>query len=64
MFINSREEYESEGVRYEVNLDRRKAYAVAVLAEVWAGAELPPEMIREAKLIRRQMKKDGTWASA
>ncbi len=43
---------------------RAKAYAVAVLAEVWAGAKLPPSMIRHAKQIRNRMVKEGTWASA
>jgi hypothetical protein len=43
---------------------RAKAYAVAVLAEVWAGALLPPYMIADANRIRRRMLTQGTWISA
>ncbi len=43
---------------------RRKAFAVAVLAELWADAELPDAMIRHAEQIREEMIKDGTWSSA
>ena len=64
MRINSKADYDEGSVRYEVNIDRRKAYAVAILAEVWAGAELPPQMLKDAKRIRREMKKAGTWKSA
>jgi hypothetical protein len=41
-----------------------KAYAVAILSAVWAGAKLPKEFIRHANRIKRQMEKDGTWARA
>lgn len=63
MIINSREEYDSEGYKWEI-LGRRKAYAVAILAEAWAGAKLPPEFIAHAHQIKDKMIKDGTWASA
>lgn len=45
-------------------LGRKKAYAVAVLAEVWAGAQLPPPMIEQAEATRKKMIREGTWASA
>lgn len=43
---------------------RKKAFAVAVLAEVWAGAELPPSLIAYAEAIRSEMQANGTWMSA
>ena len=46
------------------DLGRRKAFAVAVLAEVWAGAELPESMIKHAEEIRAEMQADGTWMPA
>jgi len=46
------------------DVDRRKAFAVAVLSEVWAGAELPSSMIEHAEQIRSSMIKEGIWASA
>ena len=45
-------------------MDHRKAFAIAVLAEVWAGAELPPSLIDEADRIRSSMIAEGTWATA
>ncbi len=45
-------------------LGRKKTFAVAVLAEVWAGAKLPKELIDQAKDIESKMKREGTWASA
>lgn len=45
-------------------MNGRKAYAVAILAEVWAGAKLPPAFIEHAERIRAEMISDGTWASA
>ncbi len=67
MFINSREAHDSESIRSEAEWDtlmRRKAFAVGILALVWAGGSMPPQMIQEAKRIRRQMRKDGTWLPA
>jgi hypothetical protein len=46
------------------DVDRRKAFAVAVLSESWAGAEFPPELILEAKRIRTRMLEEGTWLNA
>lgn len=43
---------------------RKKAYAVAVLAEVWAGAQLPPSMIKQAQDTRDEMLRRGTWRVA
>ena len=45
-------------------IDRRKAFAVCVFSEVWAGAKLPPAMIERAQEIKAEMEADGTWASA
>lgn len=64
MMINSKEEDDSEGILYEVELNRSKAYAVGIMARVWAGAKLPESMIRDAEWIRNKMIEDGTWESA
>jgi hypothetical protein len=67
MQINSREDYDSESVQSEAEWDhlaRRKAYAVGVLAQAWAGIELPRSMIREALQIRKEMIRNGTWKPA
>lgn len=40
-----------------------KAFAVAILAETWAGADLPPELISLAHAIRAKMQAEGTWGS-
>lgn len=45
-------------------MDVRKAFAVAVLAEVWSGANLPPELILIAESIRSEMLSAGTWGPA
>jgi hypothetical protein len=45
-------------------MNYRKAFAVAILSEVWAGAILPPSFIAEAEKIKAEMEADGTWASA
>lgn len=67
MIINSREEEDYDSVKSAAQWDflaRRKAYAVGVMAIVWAGGRLPNAMIREANHIEHQMVKDGTWQSA
>ena len=43
---------------------RRKNFAVAVLAQVWAGAVLPPELIQQAMSIESEMRQAGSWARA
>lgn len=48
----------------EISINRRKAFAVAVLAEVWAGAVLPKMMIRHALAIRSDMIRKGLWMQA
>lgn len=63
MITNSREVYDSQSAEWDV-LARKKAYAVGILVMVWSGRELPPQMIKEARQIRREMKKNGTWKSA
>lgn len=45
-------------------MDARKAFAVAVLAEVWAGANLPEDLIAIAEAIRSEMKSAGLWERA
>jgi len=67
MMTLSRENYDSEGVRSEMEWDywsRKKAFAVGVMAIVWAGGELPPQMIREARKIKKTMLRNGTWKPA
>ena len=61
MFILNQGEYLSWD---EEILGRRKTFAVRVLADHWAGVEMPPELLLEAKRIRTQMLEQGTWASA
>lgn len=45
-------------------MNYQKAYAVAILAHLWAGGKLPRAFLRHALRIKRQMEKDGTWANA
>lgn len=44
--------------------DARKTFVVRVLADHWAGIEMPPELLLEAKRIRTQMLAEKTWLSA
>ena len=46
------------------DIDRRKCFAVRILADHWAGVELPPGLLVQAILIKNEMLKEGTWASA
>lgn len=46
------------------DVDARKAFAVRILADHWAGVEMPPELLLEAKRIRTQMLEEKTWLSA
>ena len=46
------------------DVDRRKTFAVRVLADAWAGVELPPKLLLLAKRIRTEMLAEGTWESA
>lgn len=47
-----------------MDINTRKQFAVAILAHVWAGGELPPEMVAYAEAIRAEMRSSGTWESA
>jgi hypothetical protein len=47
-----------------VDVDARKAFAVKVLADAWAGVKMPEELLLEAKRIRTQMLEEGIWESA
>ena len=46
------------------DVDASKAFAVRVLADHWAGVEMPSEFLLEAKRIRTQMLANGTWLTA
>lgn len=46
------------------NVNRRKCFAVYILAEVWAGVPMPIEMVVEAERIRLSMQVEGTWLTA
>lgn len=46
------------------DVDRAKAFAVAVLSEVWSGVELPEAMVRHAKALRAKMIAEGVWEAA
>ena len=57
--------YLSGGAMQEIeDIDRRKCFAVRILADHWAGVELPPGLLVQAILIKNEMLKEGTWASA
>lgn len=43
---------------------RQKIFAVAVLAEVWAPAQLPASLVEHAQNIRKEMQANGTWLPA
>lgn len=46
------------------DVDRLKAFAVHVLAQDWAGVELPDAMIAYALEVKARMELDGTWLSS
>ncbi len=56
---------QGEFMRWDEEIEsRRKMFAVRILADSWAGVEMPPELLLEAKRIRTRMLEEGTWASA
>lgn len=44
-----------------MDINALKQFAVAILSETWAGADLPPEMISLAHAIRARMQAEGIW---
>lgn len=62
MFINE-QKFEVDHDE-EIEYSRRKLFAVMILAEQWAGANFPDELIEHAEKIREKMIADGTWFSA
>jgi hypothetical protein len=45
------------------DVNRHKCFAVRILADHWAGVELPPGLLWQAIVIKNQMLEEGAWAS-